>query len=257
MKNYRLVYLIVCCAWLMPQAWAAENPGIKEEIPFKYQNEYQAWKKEFLTTEIGRRQWAEFAGHTEFVLTIKLNRDNSRGASTGEYKWNAQGRLVAATISLGSRLNEGFPNPIYYPVMNSLALPDTSSYQISREMLAATKLAHEFGHLLNTAGADAVRFQLQSELIPVYNKIFLSNGRKTTDPLLQDLARRIGGTPVEIWEDREYWGEANAMRFLGERLAENGVRCTVFSQIKRSVDLYAKNYSDRFFQAASTGCDWK
>ena len=52
-------------------------------------------------------------------------------------------------------------------------------------------------------------YKLENRLIPVYNQIQLSNGHNVSDPRLVDLARQMGGTPVEIWEDREYWGETN------------------------------------------------
>jgi hypothetical protein len=77
---------------------------------------------------------------------------------------------------LGVRLDEGYPNPIYFPVMNSL-VPTESSNRIDGNTLAATKIAHEFGHVKRTSQVDSAVYQLQTQLIPQYNKIFLSNGR--------------------------------------------------------------------------------
>src|ERR1041384_5535869 len=108
----------------------------------------------------------------------------------------------------------------YFPVMNSLI--STESYvPISGNTLAATKIAHEFGHVIRTAQVDSHLYQLQGQLIPQYNKIFLSNGRKAGDPKLEDLAQQMGGTPVTIWEDREYWGETNAMLYLRDRITSD------------------------------------
>ena len=123
--------------------------------------------------------------------------------------------------------------------MNSL-LPAGTTRNIGRETLAATKIAHEFGHVNQTAKVDAVLYKLRIQLTPQYNRIFLSNGRDTSDPRLIELARRMGATPVEIWEDREYWGETNAMLYLRDRFADDGFRCLLFSRIKRSLDLYAR-----------------
>ena len=97
--------------------------------------------------------------------------------------------------------------------------------------------------------------------MPQYNQIFLSNGRDASDPRLIELARKMGGTPVEIWEDREYWGETNAMLYLRDRFAEDGFRCLLFSRIKRSVDLYAPSYEERFLNIAQSTpsgrhCGW-
>lgn len=239
----------------------SDEGGIKEVIPAKYTTRYQAWKKDFLSTEAGREQWDIYANNPQFTLTITVSRENAEGAATGKYRWDPSGKLVAATITLGSRLDNGYPNPIYFPVMNSLI--STESYvPISGNTLAATKIAHEFGHVLRTSQVDAHLYQLQAQLIPQYNKIFLTNGRKAADPKLVDLAQQMGGTPVTIWEDREYWGETNAMLYLRDRITENDMRCSLFSRIRHSVDLYAKKYEKRFFDIAHASptmklCGWQ
>jgi YD repeat-containing protein len=237
-----------------------EQPGIREEIPGKYMARYQQWKREFLATETGRQQWAAYQDNPNFTLTLVVSRENPEGGTTGNYKWNEAGKLVAATITLGSRLDAGVPNPVYFPVMNSLLHTETTR-NIDRETLAATKMAHEFGHVNRTAKDNSVLYQLQSQLMPQYNQIFLSNGRKANDPRLVDLAQEMGGTPVEIWEDREYWGETNAMLYLRDRFLEDSFRCLLFSRIKRSVDLYAPGYEARFLTVAQSTpaarhCGW-
>jgi hypothetical protein len=238
-----------------------QGTGIKEDIPVRYLARYGEWKKEFLSTEAGRSQWASYRDNPQFALTITVSPDNAEGATTGKYKWNEAGQLVAATISLGLRLDQGYPNPIYFPVMNSL-VPTESSYRVSGYTLAATKLAHEFGHVNRTAKVNATLYQLQTQLIPQYNKILLSNGRDVSDPRLLELAQRMGGTPVEVWEDREYWGEANAFIYLRDRVTEDRLRCLLFTRIRHSVDLYAKNYEGRFMEIvqskpASHFCGWE
>ena len=236
------------------------TPGIKEEIPAKYLSRYQNWKEEFLSTEAGRAQWKFYETNPTFTLNIVVSRENAEGATTGKYRWNDKGELVAATITLGMRLDEGYPNPIYFPVMNSL-VPNDSFARVGGSTLAATKLAHEFGHVNRTSKVDSNMYQLQSQLIPQYNKIFLSNGRDPNDPRLLELAGKIGGTPVQIWEDREYWGEANAMMYLRDRITEDNLRCALFNRIRHSVDLYAKDYEPRFVEVAKATpmrrtCGW-
>jgi len=239
----------------------SDEGGIKEVIPAKYSARYLAWKKDFLSTEAGREQWDIYAKNPDFTLTITVARDNAEGAATGKYRWDSSGKLVAATITLGSRLDNGYPNPIYFPVMNSLM--STESYvPISGNTLAATKIAHEFGHVIRTAQVDSHLYQLQGQLIPQYNKIFLTNGRKAGDPKLEDLAQQMGGTPVMIWEDREYWGETNAMLYLRDRITSDDMRCSLFNRIRHSVDLYAKKYEKRFFDIANANptpklCGWQ
>jgi len=236
--------------------------GIKEEIPAKYYDRYQEWKQEFLATDAGQSQWDYYSKNANFTLNIVVSKENAEGATTGKYKWNDAGQLVGATITLGMRLDEGYPNPIYFPVMNSL-VPNESFNRVGGNTLAATKLAHEFGHVNRTGKVDATVYQLQTQLIPQYNKIFLSNGRDPNDPRLLELTQKIGGTPVQIWEDREYWGEANAMTYLRDRVTEDNLRCALFSKIRHSVDLYAKDYEPRFLEVARAGtstrkiCGWQ
>lgn len=224
--------------------------GIREEIPARFERKYQDWKKEFLSTETGRQQWQAFASATNFLLTITVSNDNENGGETGKYRWDQSGYLIGATITLGPHLNRGYPNPVYYPVMSSLSVE--SSDQSSGSILAATKLAHEFGHVRRMMTTDERIYHLQSQLAPTYNAIFLKNGYDVRDPKLIELAQRMGGTPVEIWEDREYWGEANAMLYLRDRFAKEAIGCTLFRQIRRTVELYAREYSQRFDAVAQS-----
>ena len=242
------------------EAPTTDQFGIREEVPQKYMGRYQHWKREFLATETGRQQWAFYQNNPNFTLIMVVSRDNPGGGTTSNYKWNKDGELVAATITLGCRLDTGVPNPVYFPVMNSL-LPTETSQRIDGKVLAAAKIAHEFGHVLRTAKGDPALYQLQVQLVPQYNQIFLRNGRDASDPRLIDLARKMGATPVEIWEDREYWGETNAMLYLRDRFAEDGFRCLLFGRIKRSVELYAPSYEERFLHIAqstpsSRQCGW-
>jgi len=239
----------------------SESKGIRELIDNRYRARYKEWKDEFLSTEIGRAQWELYSRHQGFVLTITIVSGNEHGAGTGKYKWNDSGELVAATITLGSRIDEGFPSSVYYPVMNALE-PYQSSKVLSGNVLAATKIAHEFGHVMKIATTDKALYALQIRLVPIYNKIFLSNGYNVSDPRLVELARQMGGNPVEIWEDREYWGEANAMLFLRDRVAKEKFHCRLFGKIKRAVEEYAKNYEERFAEIAKSqgaiyACSWR
>ena len=242
-------------------ASASDDGGIREVIDKKYEKRYQEWKSEFLSTDIGRAQWDMYAHHPRLVLTITISGSNPQGAATGRYKWNDSGELVAATITLGSQVDQGYPSSVYYPVMNALQ-PFESASLITGTVLAATKIAHEFGHVMKIAGTPESLYHLQAQLGPVYNKIFLSNGYNTKDPRLVELAQKMGGNPVEVWEDREYWGEANAMLFLRDRVAKEKFHCRLFGKIKRAVEEYAKNYEERFAEIAKSqgaiyACSWR
>lgn len=234
--------------------------GIKEEIPDRYRARYEEWKNEFLSTETGRRQWEKYAHSARLTLTITVSSENQHGATTGKYKWTDAGELVGVTITLGSEINQGYPDPVYYPVMNSLALGDSEHMTSRGDILAAAKIAHEFGHVNQAASVDGKLYQLQNQLMPLYKTIFLTNGHDTHDPRLIKMAGQMGGTSAEVWEDREYWGEANAMLFLRDRVAEKSFRCALFARIKRTVTEYAESYADRFNQIAQLKpslCGWQ
>ena len=240
---------------------ATDAAGIREVIPDKYQKRYDEWKNEFLSTDIGKAQWEMYAHHPRLVLTITITSSNREGAGSGKYKWNEAGELVSATITLGNHIDQGFPTSVYYPVMNALE-PFESSKLISGNTLAAAKLAHEFGHIMKISSTRQDLYTLQVQLVPIYNKIFLSNGHNVNDPRLVEIAQKIGGNPVEIWEDREYWGEANAMLFLRDRVEKEKFHCRLFAKIKRAVEEYAKNYEERFAeiakeQGAIYTCGWR
>lgn len=237
------------------------GPNLKESIDLRYEKRYAKWKNEFLTAEIARVQWGLYAKHPHLKLTITVSAANKHGAGTGNYKWNDNGELIEATIFLGSRIDEGYPSSVYYPVMNALE-PYEQNQMISRNVLAAAKIAHEFGHVMKIADTPEDVYKLQLKLVPIYNKLFLSNGHNVNDPRLVEMAQQMGGNPVEIWEDREYWGEANAMLYLRDRMANEGFQCRLFNRIKRMVEQYAKRYEDRFSEIAKSrgvnySCSWK
>ncbi len=219
--------------------------GIREEIPAKYKDRFEKWKAELRSTEFGRSQWDNYAAKKNFVLSFKFSGDRGKGAGTDKFLWDESGNFVGATITLGPELDQGYPNPIYYPVLNSLSTDDTS-YSISGRILAATKISHELGHVNQAASANMKFLLLQNKLMPVYISIFLNNGLDTKDKKLVDLAEQMGGTPVEIWESREYWSEVNAMLYLKERISNEEFYCYVFNKIKRNLETYARDYEQRF-----------
>lgn len=233
---------------IIPEHTTVRTPtdgGIKEDISDKYRDKFDKWKAELLSTDYGKQQWDVYANNKQFVLTITISDKAGKGAGTGKYQWDDNGKFVGATITLGDELDRGYPGPVYYPVMNSLALDETN-YVMNPRILAATKLSHEIGHVDQTASANGDFLRLQDKLMPVYNSIFLKNGLKIDDKKLVDLAAQMGGTPIEIWESREYWSEVEAMAFLKERISKENFYCKVFGKIKQNVEDYARDYRDRF-----------
>jgi hypothetical protein len=218
--------------------------GIREEIPLKYRERYEKWKSELRATDLGREQWDKYASNKSFILTIVVS-GGQKGAGTDKYLWNDEGQLVGATITLSAALQDGSPPPIYYPVLNSLST-DTTTYSISGPIVAATRLSHELGHVNQTSEASMKLIQQQNNLIVQYNSIFMENGLNSKDTRLLDLATQLKGTPVQIWESREYWSEVNAMLYLSQRISKENFYCFVFKKIRHNLETHAKAYEDRF-----------
>jgi hypothetical protein len=235
-----------------PKTGKTDQKGIREDIPSDARQRYHNWKNELMSTEFGREQWNAYAGRKDFLLTITVSGDRKYGAGTDDFEWDDTGKLVAAKITLGRNLDKGFPDPVYYPIMNSLATYD-GVYNIDGDILASTKIIHELGHVNSTAAMNAVLFQRQNKLMASYNSIFLKNGYNTSDPRLVALAEELGAKPIEIWEDREYNSEVSAMRYLLERMQGESFSCSVFSRMKRNISDYAGNFHDKFDMVAGSG----
>ncbi len=236
---------------LHPYFLEPSRGGIREVIADKYKKRYQQWKHEFLSTEAGRRQWQVYAHHPHLVLTITVSPNNSHGGKTGGYQWDGSGNMIGATVTLGDRIDQGYPDAVYYPVTNALALLESFGL-VSANALAATKIAHELGHVNRTATTGIALYQLQNQLIPVYDSILLVNGYDTLDPRLIELARQMGGIPAEISVEREYWAEANALLYLRERISDKRFQRSLSKKIKENIDLCDTCCGERFLQIAQS-----
>jgi hypothetical protein len=77
-------------------------------------------------------------------------------------------------------------------------------------------------------------------------------------PSANVLSRVFLRKPFSNFVDR---GETNAMPYLRDRFADDGFRCLLFGRSKRSIDLYAKDYEERFVNIAQSlpserRCGW-
>jgi len=210
--------------------------NLKEQIPGQYRGRYDRWKAALLSADIGRQLWLGYACNPAFRLTVVVSESLDRGGKIklDDYQWD-EGGLTAATIILGHRLDRGYAEPVYYPVLSSLFYlrfgwgagePDN--------ILAAAKFAHEFGHVDQAAKADPARFRLQNELSKVYASRFRSNGFDAGDPELLELAAQMGGEPTTLKGQREYWAETYALRYLLSRLRP-GKRRALLRSVRKSL----------------------
>ena len=216
--------------------------GIREVMKDKYRKRYQAWKNEFLSTETGRSQWERYANASTFLLTITVADDPPHDARTDHYEWNSSGSLDAVTIFLGCRLDEGYPAAGSYPVIGSLAT--NVKYATRKNILAASKLAHELGHV-DQALANS-EFQRQKQLIHAYLTILQTKGHDRHDPRLTDLAQQLGGPPIQIWSGWECRAEANALLYLRDKVSQQQLPPSLLETIARNVTLSTNGCAKSF-----------
>jgi hypothetical protein len=222
------------------EAVAVTDPGacanLQEQIPNGYRGRYVRWKAAFLSADIGRQLWLRYACNPAFRLTIIVSDDMDMGGEIKleDYRWG-EGRLTAATILLGHRIDRGYPDSVYYPVLSSLYYL-RSGWDTGKadDILAAAKIAHEFGHVDQAAKADPTLFQLQNRLAQVYVRRFRSNGHDPDDPALVAMAARMGGEPATLAGQREYWAETYALRYLLTRLRP-GKRRTLLRSVRKAL----------------------
>jgi len=229
-------------AWLASEA---ARSTVRELISSEYRKRYQKWKTEYLSTDAGRSQWQLYALNPNFTLTITVSKEEGQGARVKDFRWDEKGRLIAATIVLGNKLDSGYPSSINYPVTCSLA-PGNLPPEVKGKILAATKLAHEFGHLGQVNSISGNVYQMQNVLMTDYLQIFNANGFNVHDPRLIELAEQMGGTPVSIKQEREHWAEVGAITYLIERLPQLSKRSKIPLSIKQAIDAYYSAYPERF-----------
>ena len=217
-------------------AEACKSVGLNEQVPEKYRGRYDRWKEAFLSTGVGRELWLSYACNPDFRLTVAVSDSFGEGGQVKleDYRW-VENRLVAATIVLGHRLDRGYPESIYYPVLSSLyymrlgwdsGRPD--------DILAAAKIAHELGHVDQAAKSDPIRFRLQNRLSKIYTSLFISNGYDADDPALVEMATLMGGAPTTLTGQREYWAETYALRYLLDKLGP-GKRRSLRRLVRRTL----------------------
>ncbi len=222
--------------------------GIKEEVPAKCQKRYLRWKNEILSSDFGNILWTRYALNKHFVLRIVISDKNGRGASTDNFLWDRSGKLVGATITIGSDLDKGYPQAIYYPVLNSLEL-EPPAEPIRGDILAAAKIVHEIGHVHQAACMDMALLKLQRKLFPIYVARFETNGFNTKDSKLIELAEQMGGTPIELWESREYKSEVYALQFIQSRLSGEKKYCDIVKAANINIVTHTRSYTPFFSEA--------
>jgi hypothetical protein len=88
--------------------------GINEIIPAKYATRYLAWKKDFLSTQAGRDQWAKYENNPNFSLTIAVSSENAEAlplgntVGTSRANWWRRRSLWVAVWTMAIRIRSIF-----------------------------------------------------------------------------------------------------------------------------------------------------
>jgi hypothetical protein len=219
------------------EAATSAGSGIKEDIDPKLRERYDKWKKELLSTAAGRATWDRFNNDPNFSLTIKMSRQDEKdikdsderfksehgGKASDGYRWDESGKLVGATIVLGSKLHQDYPSGDNYPILSSLRPPSDQHYDtVKGEVLAAAKMAHELGHVERAASltpAEGKEYHRQNDLLQKIEAQYYKT-HDMNDAELVRLRAELGRDSVGIGTEREHWAEANTIPFLREKLGD-------------------------------------
>ena len=152
------------------RAAAARAAGIREDIPGRDRARYRRGRTSSCRPTAGCR-----TGRPTSAIRDS-DSPSRRRSRTGTAPGSAatSGTTPAGSSPPPSPSEPGstteYPEPVYYPVMNALKAGEIRE-AIGHTTLAATKIAHEFGHLGRMIATDAALYRLQTELIPWYNTI--------------------------------------------------------------------------------------
>jgi len=202
-----------------------EPTGLNE----RDQQRYDDWKKKLLSTEEGRKLWDKYANDKNFTLNIGMTdrgSDNkNKGAETGNYQFDDKGNLTGATITLGNNLGGGIAGPASdYPVQSTLEGTDAHS-------LAASKIAHEFGHVEYGRSLGHLFYEQQQVIDQIrarHEDLTRNNASPTArmnDPALQRLTqqfeKQFGATLETVRNQRELGAERSAIPVIRQVLGKS------------------------------------
>ena len=107
--------------------------------------DYQKWKAAFLATKKGKKLWEKYNNDRNFKLVVNMDPKKGNGELTHDFKF-ADGKLIGATISLGSKIDDrsaaAMRDEKQYPLQRALG-----EERVDSEILGAGVIAHEFGHV--------------------------------------------------------------------------------------------------------------
>jgi hypothetical protein len=196
--------------------------SIIEDIDQKYKKDFEKWKKSFLAIKSGQALWDRYDSDPKFRLrfTVSGNSGGNKGAETDGWVFDSSGKLIGATITLGSELGTGVPNPLIYPILGHLVSGHILGFDkvpYSRESMIIGIIAHEFGHVDNAraAGSNFQRLITITDAIQQRYKVVGSKGMKN-DPQLVRLVAQLEDLNVHTDEESEFLAESSAARVLSD-----------------------------------------
>jgi hypothetical protein len=219
--------------------------SIIEEIDPKYQKEYEKWKALFRSVPYGASLWNRYSTDPDFKLRIRVGKNGggNKGAETGQWIFNKEGRPIEATITFGIEIGTGVPNPLIYPILGHLSSNSLSAMinvPFSRESMILGIWAHEFGHVetARAVGPDFSRLVSLTKQIRERYKAVGINGLRN-DPQLVHMFKELENLQTEVRtdEESEILAERTAIIVLEEYFGKD-----LPSPLKKAIERYKSLY---------------
>ena len=208
------------------------------------QERYERWRAAYLATKSGQATWNKYRDDPDFTLNIAVADRGSdlanKGAEVHDNVFDANGNYTGATLTLGKNPGSGVPSATEYPITSTVG--DQKS-----EVIAITKIAHEFGHLEDNRSLGKAFYQLQ-QAFDAYNARQAeltaqraSPSARANDLVLGTFSRQFqlfyGTTMDAVGTGREIRAERATIPVLRDHFGKNTP-----SAIKSAIEKYEKTY---------------
>ncbi len=205
-----------------------------KNLSAEHADEYERNKRAFLATEKGAALWKKYEEDPNFTLTIAVRSSgtlkprNDESAVVGDYEFDANGNMTAATMVLGSNLEGGSaPASSTYPIQSAIPVEEGLAKAVG-------KIAHEFGHLEDLRSQGAT-FQQQYKL--AQEQTALSKQMSLDDYMAHPRVKEIDKILGPISEQREIRAERTVIPVIRQHYGKR-----MPGRLKKAIKEYEKKH---------------